>query len=256
VEGIPELIFHSSGTTGQIRSTQNVYSEEIYQKSILKNFSHFYGNPSDYIIFALTPDRKTHNDSSLAYMLDYLIKDSAHSKSGFYLGKEQELLKVINENPESKKIIFGITYALLNFASHLSLPFKNTIIIETGGMKGKMKEITRSEVQETLSESFKCPIHSEYSMAELMSQAYLTNVNTFYSPPWMKILIREVNEPLSLASIGQTGGINIIDLANFHTCSFLSTQDLGVLHNDDSFEVLGRFDYCDVRGCNLLSFEL
>jgi hypothetical protein len=255
VDARPELIFRSSGTTGQSRSTNIIYSEEIYRKSILKCFTRFFGNPSDYIIFALLPDRQTHPDSSLAYMLDYLTELSSHPQSGFYMGNEQELLKLLIENPGPQKIVFGITYALMNFARQHSSPLQNTVIIETGGMKGKMKEITRHEVHKVLSDSFACSIYSEYSMAELMSQAYLTEGNTFSTPPWMKILIREVNDPLSSVENGKTGGINIIDLANFQICSFISTNDLGILHSDGSFEVLGRFDHSDIRGCNLLSAE-
>ncbi len=256
VDAMPQMVFHSSGTTGQVRSTHKVFSEELYRKSILKSFSQFYGNPSNYIICALTPDWKTHNDSSLAYMLDFLSQMSARPESGFYLGKEEPLLKVLKANPDVKKIVFGITWALLNFAENFPTRLQNTIIIETGGMKGKMKEITRAEVHTKLSDSFSCPIHSEYSMAELMSQAYLTNGNTFSSPPWVKILIREANDPLSMAATGKTGGINIIDLANFHTCSFISTRDLGIMNTDNAFEVLGRFDFSDIRGCNLLASEL
>ena len=252
----PAHIFHSSGTTAQVRSTHHVYSKEIYRRSILKSFLQFYGDPAKYIIFGLIPDYKTHNDSSLAYMLDYLTGLSSYPQSGFYMGKEEELLQVVIENPETPKIIFGITHALMNFAIHHQSSLQNTIIIETGGMKGKMKEITRTEVHKILSKSFSCPVHSEYSMAELMSQAYLTEGSTFSAPPWMKILIREINEPLSLADHGKTGGINIIDLANFHSCSFIATKDLGILHNDGAFEVLGRFDFSDIRGCNLLSAEL
>jgi phenylacetate-coenzyme A ligase PaaK-like adenylate-forming protein len=256
VQAKPELVFQSSGTTGQVRSTYNVYSEEIYRQSILKSFIRFYGDPAKYIICALVPDYKTHHNSSLAYMLEYLTGLSSYSSSGFYLGKEKELLKIVNENPETPKIIFGITYALMNFAMHYSVPLQNTVIIETGGMKGKMKEITRAEVHKILSDSFNCSIHSEYSMAELMSQAYLADSGQFFSPPWMKIIIREVNDPLSVTTLGQTGGISIIDLANFQTCSFIATQDLGKLHEDGTFEVLGRFDFSDIRGCNLLSAEL
>jgi hypothetical protein len=256
VDTIPELVFHSSGTTGQIRSTHNIYSEEVYRQSILKSFTHLYGDPSGYIICALTPDFDTHSDSSLAYMLGYLTGLSAHPGSGFYMGREAELIKILKENPTSKKIVFGITYTLMDFAENYHSPLKNTTIIETGGMKGRFKEITRAEVHRILYESFSCPIHSEYSMAELMSQAYLTHGKTFSSPPWMMILIRETNDPLTMAAFGKTGGINIIDLANFHTCSFISTQDLGEMHADNSFEVLGRFDFSDIRGCNLLSAEL
>jgi hypothetical protein len=256
VQAKPELVFHSSGTTAQVRSTHNIYSEEIYRQSILKSFVQFYGNPAMYIICAMVPDYKTHNDSSLAYMLEYLTGLSSYPQSGFYMGKEEELLQVINENPETPKIIFGITYALLNFARHHSEPLQNTIIIETGGMKGKMKEITRTEVHKILSDRFTCPIHSEYSMAELMSQAYLADSGHFSCPPWMKIIIRQVNDPLSITTFGQTGGISIIDLANFQTCSFIATKDLGILYEDSTFEVLGRFDFSDIRGCNLLSVEL
>jgi len=256
VNSEPELIFHSSGTTGQIRSSNPIYSEDVYKESILKCFHYFYGNPSDYIICALIPDYTSHTDSSLAYMLDYLKKLSAHPQSGFYFGKEEELIEVLQQNPETKKMLFGITYALINFAAHHPTPLKNTIIMETGGMKGKMKEITRAEVHTILYDSFASPVHSEYSMAELMSQAYLTNGSTFATPVWMKILIREVNDPLSLAPQEKTGGINIIDLANYQTCSFIATKDLGVLHTDDSFTVLGRFDNSDIRGCNLLAAEI
>jgi hypothetical protein len=252
----PELVFHSSGTTSQFRSTHNIYSEEIYRQSILKSFMQFYGDPAKYIICALVPDYRTHGDSSLAYMLNYLTGLSSFPQSGFYMGKEEKLLKVVIENPETPKIIFGITYALLNFAQIYSAKLQNTIIIETGGMKGKMKEIIRAEVHELLTSGFHCPIHSEYSMAELMSQAYLTNSGRFSTPPWMKISIRMINDPLSNAAIGQIGGINIIDLANFHTCSFIATQDLGILHENGAFEVMGRFDNSDIRGCNLLSIEL
>ncbi len=252
----PQLIFHSSGTTGQSRSNNNIYSEEIYKESLLTGFNYFYGAPTDYIICALIPDYTSHKDSSLAYMLDYLIKQSNHNESGFYFGKEAELLEMLKQNAESQKIIFGITYALINFANQYATTLENTIIIETGGMKGKMKEMTRAEVHNILYTAFHSPIHSEYSMAELMSQAYLTKGNTFSTPPWMKITIREVNDPLTMAPFEKTGGINIIDLANYQTCSFISTKDLGILYSDGMFEVLGRFDFADIRGCNLLSAEL
>ncbi|MEI6851765.1 MAG: acyl transferase [Bacteroidota bacterium] len=255
-DALPELVFRSSGTTGQVKSTHNVYSEEVYRQSILQIFTHFYGEPSQYIICALTPDSRTHKDSSLAYMLNYLAELSSYEESGFYLGEENKLAEILIDHPETKKIVFGVTYALINFSEQHSFPLQNTIIIETGGMKGKMKEMTRVEVHKVLSKAFSCPIHSEYSMAELMSQAYMTDSGAFACPSWMKILIREANNPMALAPEGKTGGINIIDLANYHTCSFISTKDLGSLHHDKTFEVLGRFDFSDIRGCNLLSVEL
>lgn len=256
VDNVPELKFRSSGTTGQERSTHYIFSEAVYKESILKCFSLFYGKPSDYIICAFVPDYATHQESSLAYMLDYLIKLSDRPQSGFYWGNVDDLIEILQEYSDHPKIIFGITYALIHFADKYQSPLKNTVIIETGGMKGQSKEVIRPEVHSLLTNSFSCPVHSEYSMAELMSQAYSKDGNTFSPPAWMKILIREVHDPLSLAAPGKTGGINIIDLANFHTCPFIATKDLGVLHTGGSFEVLGRFDYSDIRGCNLLASEL
>jgi hypothetical protein len=256
VDRKPELTFRSSGTTGQVRSNNYVFSKEVYEESILKSFTQFFGKPSDYIICALTPDFESHNESSLAYMLDFLIRESSHPQSGFYFGNEENLVKVLSENGGSKKILFGITYALIQFAMAYSCPLQNTTIIETGGMKGKMKEITREEVHTILTKSFSCPVQSEYSMAELMSQAYTTDGHKFSAPPWMKILIREVNDPLAQSPPEKTGGINIIDLANYHSCSFISTKDLGILYPGHSFEVLGRFDNSDIRGCNLLASEI
>lgn len=251
----PELIFKSSGTSSGERSKSPVFSKKLYETSILKCFSTFYGDPDEYFIIAFAPDFKTNPDSSLAFMLDILIKNSGHAESGFYMDKPDQLIKVLENNPEKKKILFGITYALMDLAEHNKLNLANTIIVETGGMKGKRKEITRSELHAFLSAKFDINIiHSEYSMCELMSQAYSKGHGLFSSPPWMKIYIREFNDPFSMAQNEKNGGINIIDLANLYTCSFISTKDIGISHEDGTFEVLGRFDFSDIRGCSLLTW--
>lgn len=247
-----EHIFRSSGTTLQQRSVHYVHSLELYKSSIMGSFSHFYGNPTDYIIIALVPDFATHPDSSLAFMMNFLIHESGHKESGFYLDKTPEMIDVLNQNKDQNIIILGVTHALLDVAEKNHLPIKNAIIIETGGMKGKRKELTRSEVHEILHQCFQTQIHSEYSMAELMSQAYLKEQNLFTVPPWMRVAIREVNDPMNIAETGHVGGINIIDLANVYSCPFVATKDLGKLKSSTQFEVLGRFDYSDLRGCNLL----
>lgn len=250
----PELIFKSSGTSSGQKSRSLVFSKTLYETSILQCFSGFYGNPEEYIILALTPDYKTTPDSSLAFMLDFLIKKSGNPESGFYMNRHDKLIRVLEKKPENKKILFGITYTLMDFAEHHKLNLANTIIVETGGMKGKRQELTRSEFHAFLSVKFGLNIiHSEYSMCELMSQAYSKGGGLFLTPSWMKIYIREFNDPFSRAQNEKNGGINIIDLANLYTCSFISTKDIGILHDDETFEVLGRFDYSDIRGCNLLT---
>lgn len=250
-----QLIFRSSGTSGQIRSINRLYSEELYQKSIYQCFKDFYGDPEKYLICALVPSLEKNPQSSLAYMLNFLIKLSGHDKSGFYLDNKEKFIKITQSESEIPKLIFGITHTLLEFAEEYQFPLENTIIIETGGMKGMRKESTRDEIHSFLHKTFSCEVHSEYSMSELMSQAYAKSGNKFYCPKWMKVLIRDINDPFSYVSNGITGGINIIDLANFNTCSFLETKDLGKHYVDDSFEITGRFDNSDTRGCNLMSVE-
>ena len=262
-------IFTSSGTTGAIQSKHCVSDISIYEKSYLSAFNLFYGNIEDHCILALLPSYLERNDSSLIYMVDDLIKKSKHPESGFYLDNYSDLIIQLKkqESKKQKTILLGVTYALLDLAEQFPLykepvlsltkegkgDFNNLIVMETGGMKGKRKEMVREELHTLLCKGFGVKnIHSEYGMTELLSQAYSKGDGIFNCPPWMKILIRDTNDPFSILSHNKTGGINVIDLANINSCSFIATQDLGKLHPDNSFEVLGRFDNSDIRGCNLL----
>ena len=254
VNSAPELVFKSSGTSSGQQSRSLVFSQDLYEKSILQSFSSFFGNPEDYIILALVPDYQVAKESSLAFMLDLLIRKSGQPESGFYMSKVDELVPVLNKKSGKKKILFGITYALMDFAGHPGITPENTLIIETGGMKGRRKEITRDELYGILTKKLQITdLCSEYSMCELMSQAYSLGRGQYKTPPWMKIYIRELNDPFAKLENEKSGGINIIDLANLFTCSFISTQDIGILHKTGTFEVLGRFDYSDIRGCSLLT---
>lgn len=250
-------IFTSSGTTGQITSKHLVSDSSIYQKSYLKAFELFYGNITDYCILALLPSYLEREGSSLVYMADDLIKKSKHHQSGFYLHNYDELILTLQQlqDKKQKTILLGVTYALLDVVEQFPL-FRggsNLIVMETGGMKGKRKEMIREELHNILCEGFGVKsIHSEYGMTELLSQAYSKGDGIFTTPPWMKLLIRDTNDPFSYLPAGRTGGINIIDLANIYSCSFIATQDLGKTNPNNSFEVLGRFDNSDIRGCNLL----
>lgn len=250
-----EILFLSSGTTDAIPSKHYVHKKSLYQKSFLKGFHLFYGPPSDYCILALLPSYQEREGSSLIYMVNELIKLSNHPKSGYFLSNFTELKETIITvgNSGQKILLIGVTHALLDFAERFSFDMGNTIVMETGGMKGRRKELLREELHTSLCDAFGLTeIHSEYGMTELLSQAYSTGKGLFKCPPWMKVMIREINDPFSIAEQGKTGGINIIDLANIYSCAFITTQDLGCQHTDTSFEVLGRFDYSDVRGCNLL----
>ncbi|MBL0330682.1 MAG: acyl transferase [Bacteroidetes bacterium] len=249
------IIFTSSGTTGMAQSKHFVSDVSVYEKSYLKGFELAYGNIQDYCVLALLPSYLERDGSSLIYMVEDLIKKSNESDSGFYLNNYDELITKINvlEARRQKTILIGVTYALLDLVEKQKLNLKNTIIMETGGMKGKRKEMVREELHSTLCEGFGVEkIHSEYGMTELLSQAYSKGDGIFNCPPWMKILIRDTNDPFAILPPNRTGGINVIDLANINSCSFIATQDLGKLHPDFSFEVLGRFDNSDIRGCNLL----
>ncbi|MBC8052125.1 MAG: acyl transferase [Sphingobacteriaceae bacterium] len=253
--GHPEVIFTSSGTTGAPQSRHPVMDLSLYIKSFGKGFSHFYGDIKDYTILALLPSYLEREGSSLIYMVDALIKESNNSESGYFLYNHDELHLMLHRLKAEKRkvILIGVTYALLDFAEAYKIDFPELIIMETGGMKGKRKELIREELHELLCAGFGVSnIHSEYGMTELLSQGYSKGGGKFNCPPWMKILIRDTNDPLSLLNTGKTGGINVIDLANLHSCSFLSTQDLGKLNSDGSFNILGRFDNSDIRGCNLL----
>ncbi|MCB9225175.1 MAG: acyl transferase [Crocinitomicaceae bacterium] len=246
------LEFHSSGTTGQVRSRHLVADPTIYQLSFLKGFELFYGPINNYIILGLLPSYMENEHSSLIYMVDHLIQHSNDKDSGFFLNDFEHLLNIIEQRKAEKKILLiGVSYALLDLAEKYQADLSGCIIMETGGMKGKRKELTKPELHKILKKGLNVDhIHSEYGMTELLSQGYSMENQLFQTPPWMKILIRQYNDPFSYASI-KSGGINVIDLANIYSCSFIATQDLGK-QTPQGFEVLGRFDDADLRGCNLL----
>ena len=249
-----EEVFLSSGTTGG-QSKHLVSNLSLYEKSYMETFRKFYGDINDYCILALLPNYQKRDGSSLIYMVDDLITKSKHPKSGYFLNNLQELSKTIKEleGKKQKVILFGVTYALLDLAAQYPQLLKHTIIMETGGMKGKRKELLKEEIHQLLQKAFLTKnIHSEYGMTELLSQAYSKGKNIFNAPSWMKILIRDLNDPLSIIGDDKIGGVNVIDLANIYSCPFIATEDLGKTFSDNSFSVLGRFDNSDVRGCNLL----
>ncbi|MGX5687983.1 acyl transferase [Arcticibacter tournemirensis] len=251
----PQIIFSSSGTTGMIQSRHLVKEIGLYEESFLNGFNFFYGDISQYTILALLPSYLEREGSSLIYMVDELIKRSGQALSGYFLHNHQDLYTTLQklQAEKQKVILIGVTYALLDFIEKYEIHFPDLIVMETGGMKGKRKEIIRSELHEMLCGGFGiASVHSEYGMTELLSQAYSKGDGIFQCPPWMKVTTRDVNDPLSYLEYGRTGGINIIDLANRYSCSFISTQDLGKVHPDGSFEIAGRFDNSDIRGCNLL----
>jgi phenylacetate-coenzyme A ligase PaaK-like adenylate-forming protein len=250
-----EAIFSSSGTSGMVRSQHLVKDLSIYRESYRKAFQLFYGDIKDYVILALLPSYQEREGSSLIYMVDDLIGLSNQEKSGYFLYDHQSLKKTLEDLKKSKTptILIGVTYALLDFVESHRIEFPELIVMETGGMKGKRKELLRAELHDILCAGFGVySIHSEYGMTELLSQAYSKGNGIFYCPPWMKVTVRDTNDPLSLLGHNQTGGINITDFANIHSCSFLASQDLGKTYQDGSFEILGRFDNSDIRGCNLL----
>ena len=247
--------FTSSGTTGIYTSKHLVTDVSLYEESYRKGFSQFYGNIEDYTILALLPSYSEREGSSLIYMVKDLIELSNNSNSGFYLNQYDALIKKLIDLDHSGQnvLLIGVTYALLDLIELNKFQLKNTIIMETGGMKGKRKEMIREELHEQLCTGFGVSaIHSEYGMTELLSQAYSLGNGVFECPPWMHILIREAEDALNYVSNGKTGGINVIDLANINSCSFIATQDLGKKNPNNSFEVLGRFDNSDIRGCNLM----
>ena len=249
-----EEIFLSSGTKGN-QSKHLVSDLSIYENSFKNSFQLFYGDITDYCILSLLPNYREREGSSLIYMVDDLIKRSKHPKSGFYLNNYKEVSETILELERNgqKTLLIGVSYALLDLAKDYPMNLENTIIMETGGTKGKRKELLKEELHKILKEAFSLDsIHSEYGMTELLSQSYSEGDNIFKTPPWKKVLIRDVNDPLTILGKNRSGGINIIDLANIYSCPFIATQDLGRLNEDESFSVLGRFDNSDVRGCNLL----
>ncbi|MDC9721242.1 MAG: acyl transferase [Urechidicola sp.] len=246
--------FLSSGTTG-VQSRHLVTDLSLYEKSYRNGFSHFYGNIEDYTVLALLPSYLKREGSSLIYMVDDLIKKSKNPLSGFFLDDTKRLSKILqnHKNSDKKILLLGVSYALLDLVESQQFNLQDAIIMETGGMKGRRREMIREELHTILAKGFGVnEIHSEYGMTELLSQGYSKGNGTFKCPPWMDILIRDTEDPLTLLSNGKAGGINVIDLANINSCSFIATQDLGKKHDNATFEILGRFDNSDIRGCNLL----
>lgn len=250
-----EITFSSSGTTGQTTSKHHVTDLSLYESSFQKGFKRYYGDIQDYAVLALLPSYLEREGSSLIYMVDELIKKSKNPHSGFYLNDLESLVAKLEmlEKENQKTLLIGVSFALLDLAEKFPMHLKNTIIMETGGMKGRRKEMIRAELHGILKNAFGVShIHSEYGMTELLSQAYSTANGVFECPPWMKILIRDPEDALTLLPHGKTGGINVIDLANINSCSFIATQDLGKDLGAGKTEILGRFDNSDIRGCNLL----
>lgn len=249
------VAFTSSSTTSQTPSKHYVNDIAVYQNSFLTAFNRVYGNPADYCFLALLPSYLERQGSSLVYMCDYLIKKSKHPLSGFFLSNINELknaIELLNASGQ-KTILIGVSYALMDLCDTGIKLNNNFIVMETGGMKGKRKELLKHELHHYLKNGLGVAnIHSEYGMTELLSQAYSKADGKFYGPPWMKILIRDVDDALSYRTDDKTGGINVIDLANINSCAFIATKDLGRQQNDGSFEIMGRYDHSDVRGCNLM----
>jgi phenylacetate-coenzyme A ligase PaaK-like adenylate-forming protein len=250
-----QVTFTSSGTTGMVTSRHAVTDVSWYAESFRRAFSLFYGDIKSYTILALLPSYLEREGSSLIYMVEDLIAQTGNPSSGFYLFNHDELYQQLIKQQQNNKptLLIGVTYALLDFIEQFKLDFPQLIVMETGGMKGKRREMVREELHGLLCKGFGVnAIHSEYGMTELLSQAYSKGGGIFNCPPWMKIITRDVNDPISLLKGDKAGGINIIDLANINSCSFIAVQDLGKVYGDGSFEVLGRFDNADIRGCNLL----
>jgi hypothetical protein len=250
-----QVTFTSSGTTGMINSKHLVTDVSWYEESFGKAFDIFYGDIKDYCILALLPSYLEREGSSLIYMAEDLVKRSGNPDSGFFLYNHDDLFRQLKKQQQAEKptLLIGVTFALLDFVEQHAINFPELIVMETGGMKGRRKEMIREELHEVLCNGFGVDtIHSEYGMTELLSQAYSKGNGIFYCPPWMKVITRDTNDPVSTLDTDKTGGINVIDLANINSCSFIATQDLGRVYKDGSFEVLGRFDNSDIRGCNLL----
>ncbi|SHL86714.1 Acyl-protein synthetase, LuxE [Chryseobacterium contaminans] len=255
-----DLFFQSSGTTQMNLSKHFIANTNLYEESIYKSFEQFIGKPEDFIFLGLLPSYLERQNSSLIYMVDYLMKKSAKPENGYFLYNHSDLFNLLNQLQDKKVILFGVSFALLDFLDYchserneesLSI-LENLIVIETGGMKGRKEEMTKDELLKILQEGFKTDkIYSEYSMTELLSQAYSLGNNEYQCPNWMRIKIRNAEDPFSYEKEGRTGAINIIDLANTHSCSFIATQDLGKIIGD-KFQVLGRIDHSDIRGCSLL----
>lgn len=255
---VPQKIFFSSSTTGQKPSRHCVLDLSVYEKSFSEGFRYFYGSPEDYVILALLPSYLEREGSSLVYMADRLIRDSGHTDSGWYLYDYERLYSTLVRLGKERKrtLLLGVAFALLDFADKYALTGENDgwlTVMETGGMKGRRKEVTRKELHDTLSSAFGLKaIHSEYGMCELLSQAYSSGNGIFRTPPWMEVSVREINDPFTEAVAGKSGIINIIDLANINSCSFIETEDAGRRYADGSFTVDGRLPGAERRGCNML----
>ncbi|ANH82256.1 acyl transferase [Niabella ginsenosidivorans] len=252
----PDVIFESSGTTGTINSKHLVKDAGIYVESFRKAFTRFYGPVKDFCVLGLLPSYLERGHSSLIFMVNDLIRESGHPQSGFYLNNFEELSRTLDavEAAGQKTLLIGVTYALIDFAARFPKQLQHTLIMETGGMKGRRRELIRAEVHDLLKSGLGVSrIHSEYGMTELLSQAYSKENGLFNTPPWMKVVLREEEDPLSVLTAPARGVLNIIDLANIYSCSFIATDDLGVVHPDGSFEILGRRDNSDIRGCSLLA---
>lgn len=259
---VEEKIFSSSGTTGMEHSKHYIKSLDLYQKAFYASFNYFYGDPSSYTFLALLPNYLERNDSSLVYMMEHFIQNSSSKESGFYIYNHQELfnkLLYLRENGR-KTILFGVTFALLDFIEKYQIDFPDLIVFETGGMKGRRKELVKEELHLMLKNGFTVSkIHSEYGMCELLSQAYSCGENLFQTPPWMKMVIRDEKEPIPNQNLHQgtsqnpkSGVINIIDFANLYSCAFIATEDLGRIDEDGKVEIIGRLDIAQIRGCNLM----
>ena len=250
-----QKIFTSSGTTSNQSASHFVRDLKIYEEAFIKSFETFYGYPGDYVFLALLPSYLERSGSSLIFMMEELIKLSGDKRSGFFLDEFDQLFEVLTKLKEEKRktILIGVTYALIDFAEAFQINFPELIVMETGGMKGKRKEMIRAEVHELIKPKFGVDIiHSEYGMTELMSQSYSFGNGIFKTPSWMRVFSREMYDPMQYCNFGATGGLNIVDLANIDSCSFVSTQDLGKVYENHSFEIIGRFDDSDIRGCNLM----
>ncbi|WP_372766392.1 acyl transferase [Lutibacter sp.] len=252
---VAQCLFLSSGTTGNEQSKHFVTDLTVYEESFTKCFEHFYGPIEEFTVLALLPSYLEREGSSLIYMVNDFMQKSKKEKSGFYLNNLEELAQNLVEldNKNQKILLIGVSFALLDLVEKHKFKLKNTIVMETGGMKGRRKELIREELHQMLREGFGVSnIHSEYGMTELLSQAYSKGKGIFEYPPWMKILTRDTEDALTILPEGKSGGINVIDLANINSCSFIATQDLGKTYAKGTFEVLGRFDNSDIRGCNLM----
>lgn len=250
----PGTVFESSGTTGMVSSRHVVKDLDLYRRSFTAAFQRFYGPVSEWCIIGLLPAYLERSNSSLVLMVDELVKASGHPDSGFYLYEHEVLYQRLSnlERTRQKTLLIGVTFALLDFAEQYPMNLQHTVIMETGGMKGRRKEITRAELHEYLTQRLGVKtIHAEYGMTELLSQAYSSGNGLFSCPPWMKILVRKEDDPLDVTTEGE-GIINVIDLANIWSCAFIATEDVGRIYPNGSFEVSGRVDNSDIRGCSLL----